>query len=202
MKIYTHVPYRDDANLGRACNDFMALLAPDDWAIFLDHDAMPTTGQWFRQFEEAIAFLPEAGAFVAMTNRSAAPWQCCGDRKNNDIAWHRKYGKERLGVRTLLDVSNTKGWAGCLFAVSKVAWRECGGFADGFGCVDHSLHFGLQRIGRKVWMHQGLYCFHWRHFGEPDPTNIFPKASNCPCVGPEELPKKQISLPKLSKEAA
>lgn len=196
--IYTHVAYRDDANLGRAYNDFLALLGPDDWAVFVDHDAVATTGLWHRQFEEAVAFLPDAGAFVAMTNRIARAWQRCGDRESNDIAWHRRFGAERAKIRTLLDISDTKGWGGVAFAVSKAAWQECGGFADGLGCVDHSLHFGLQRIGRKVWLIEGLYYFHWRHYGEPDPTSIRPKVPDCPCVGrPDVAPTVRVSLPSL-----
>lgn len=194
--IIAMTPFRADRNLGRAYNEAMSLLpSDDDWAIFIDHDAMPTTMQWHNQFSEAIAFRPDAGAFVAMTNRIASPWQRCGDHASNDIREHRKFGRERLKVRTLLDVSQTKGFGGVMFAVSKSAWRAVGGFADGLGCVDHSLHFGLQRIGRPVFMIEGLFVFHWRHWGEPDPTSSAPKAPNCPCRGPEAMPTVRISLP-------
>lgn len=194
MMIQTATPYDLDGNLGRAYNEFMDLLPDGAWAVFKDHDAMPTTGQWFRQIHEAISFQPEAGAFVAMTNRIASPWQQIGDRNNNDMAWHRRFGAERAKVRTLLDISETKGFGGVMFAVSKQAWREVGGFADGLGCVDHSLHFGLQRVGRPVWLVEGLYLYHWRHQGEPDPTSIYPKAANCPCRGIEAQPHRRISL--------
>lgn len=156
---------------------------------------MPTTGLWHRQFQEAIEFLPHAGAFVAMTNRIASKWQRTGDRESNDIAWHREFGKARTKVRTLLDITDTKGFGGVMFAVSKTAWQEVGGFADGLGCVDHSMHFRLQRSGRKVFLIEGLYAFHWRHFGEPDPTELFPKAADCPCRGPEPIPTVRLSLP-------
>lgn len=189
-------PYDNDANLGRAYNEAMALLPADAWAIFQDHDAMPTTGQWHRQFQEAIAAQPDAGAIVAMTNRIASSWQRCGDPESNDIAAHRAFGRERAKVRTLLDISDTRGWGGVLFAVSKRAWQEVGGFASGLGCVDHSYHFGLQRIGRKVWMHEGIYAYHWRHFGEPDPTSAHPKAANCPCQArPKVVPTARFELP-------
>lgn len=195
MNLRAMIPYRADANLGRAYNEELERLPDGDWAAFLDHDAMPTTPRWHAQLLEAIAFMPEAGAFVAMTNRIAAPWQCCGDSKTNDIAWHRRFGAERAKVRTLLDVSQTKGFGGVLFAVSKSSWRLAGGFAEGLGCVDHSLHFALQRIGRPVFLVEGLYVFHWRHYGEPDPTALFPKAPNCPCRGPELRPTARLLLP-------
>lgn len=189
------IPFRRDANLGRAYNEAMKLLPADAWAIFIDHDAMPTTGQWHAQFVEAIEFQADAGAIVAMASRIASPWQRCGDRDSNDIAWHRRFGAERAKVRTLLDITDTKGWGGVAFAVSRAVWEEVGGFADGLGCVDHSMHFRLQRAGRRVWMHEGIYYFHWRHFGEPDPTSQFPKAANCPCRGPETMPTVRVALP-------
>lgn len=158
---------------------------------------MATTPHWHAQFAEAIAFRPDAGAFVAMTNRIASPWQRCGDPDSNDIALHRRFGAERLKVRTLLDISQTKGFGGVAFAVSKSAWQECGGFVEGFlGCTDHSLHFRLQKIGRKVWMHEGIYYLHWRHHLEADPTSFAPKVANCQCRGAEIMPTERIALPR------
>lgn len=194
--IRTMIPFREDANLGLAYNEEMQRLHDGDWAIFLDHDAMPTTGRWFLQFAEAIRFQPDAGAIVAMANRIASPWQRAPVPTNcNDMAWHRRYGTERAKVRTLLDISQTKGWGGVCFAISKAAWQAAGGFAHGLGCVDHSIHFRLQRTGRKVWLHEGIYFFHWRHHGEQDPTAHFPKAENCPCRGPEKPPTERITIP-------
>lgn len=193
--LHAMIPYRPDANLGAGYNAEMERLPEGDWAVFLDHDAMPTTGKWHAQFSEAAAFLPDAGAIVGMANRIAAVWQRCGDRESNDIAWHRRFGAERAKVRTLVDVSMTRGWGGVFFAISKDAWRAAGGFADGLGCVDHSIHYRLRAIGRKVWMHEGIYAFHWRHWGEPDPTSAHPKAANCPCRGVEIPPGERIALP-------
>lgn len=190
------MPFRPDMNLGKAYNEAMALVPDGGWSVFLDHDMMLTTKAWFHQFEEAIGARPDAGAFVAMTNRIASPWQQIGDANNHDLVQHRRFGRERLQVRTLLDISQTKGWGGVLFAVSKEAWQAVGGFADGFGCVDHSLHFGLQRIGRPVFLIEGLYVYHWRHaMGETDTTELAPKAKGCPCRGPERMPTDRLALP-------
>lgn len=189
-------PYRPDANLGMAYNRCMELLPNGAWAIFRDHDCMETTGQWFNQFAEAIAFKPEAGAIVAMTNRIAAPWQRVGDKDGNDIAAHRKFGAERAKIRTLVDITDTRGWGGVMFAISKTAWQECGGFPDGLGCVDHGVHYRLRAAGRKVWMHMGIFVYHWRHQGSADPTAIHPKAANCPCRSmPEGAPGEIVRLP-------
>ena len=190
------VPFRTDKNLGRAYNEAMGLIPEGDWAVFLDHDAMFTTPKWHAQITEAIEAFPDAGAFVGCTNRIASPWQRVGGNdRTHDIAWHRKLGAERAKLRTLLDISQTKGWGGVCFAVSKAAWLAVGPFADGLGCVDHSLHFALQRAGKPVYMIEALYLFHWRHFGEPDPTSSAPKAPDCPCRGPEIEPTVRVTLP-------
>lgn len=188
-------PWREDANLGLAYNESMERAPPGSWVSFKDHDAMFTTGQWGYQVKEAIACMPTAGAFVGMTNRIAAPWQRCGDEKSNDLAYHRAFGAQRKKVRTLLDITDTKGWGGVFFVLSRDAWERVGGFAHGLGCVDHSIHFRLRDAGYRIWLIEGLYLYHWRHFGEPDPTSQFPKAENCPCRGPETAPTERVRLP-------
>lgn len=194
--IYPMVPYDLDRNLGAAYNRHMDLLPPDAWAIFMDHDAMPTTPKWFPQFAECIAFAPDAGAFAVTTNRIASMWQrAAGAPENDDVAAHRRFGHSVMARRTLLDISQTKGFGGVAFAVSKSAWEAAGGFAHGLGCVDHSLFFGLQRAGLRVWLVEGIYFYHWRHRDEPDPTQSAPKAPNCPCRGAETQPTFRVRLP-------
>lgn len=189
------MPFSSDRNLGAAYNASMALVQDEDWIIFIDHDCMATTRKWFRQFEEAIAFQPNAGAFVAMTNRIAAPWQQIGQKTNHDIAWHRRFGTERLKVRTLLDVTQTKGFGGVMFAVKKAVWRDVGGFKDGLLCVDHSLHFALQNAGYTVWLIESVYVYHWRRaFGDELPEDT-PRVADCPCRGAEIMPTRRITLP-------
>ena len=191
------MPYALDRNLGAAYNRAMALLPDGGWAVMIDHDAMNTTREWFRLIAEAIAFLPEAGAFVAVTNRIDAFWQRAeeADIDNHDIGYHTAIGTARLARRTLLDITETKGFGGVLFAVSKAAWREAGGFADGMLCVDHSLHFGLRRAGRRVYLLDGLYVYHRRRaFVGTLPADT-PRVAHCPCRGAEPTPTVRIALP-------
>lgn len=197
MKLFPMTPFAADMNLGKAYNECMAILPDDAWACFMDHDMMLTTREWYRQLEEAIAFKPEAGAFVAMTNRIAAPWQRVGERESHDIKRHRDFGTERLKVRTLLDITDTKGWGGVLFALSKATWREVGGFVDGMACVDHCMHFAIQKTGKRIYLVEGLFVYHWRRaFGDNIPANA-PIAKNCPCRGHETLPTERVAIPEL-----
>ncbi len=176
----------------------MSLLDSGDWAVFTDHDVIPGLDRdWFRRFAEAIEFRPLAGAFVAVTNRIDAVWQRAeeADRENHDIGYHTRIAIERLKRRTLLDITETKGFGGVCFAVSKEAWVDAGGFADGLLCVDHSLHFGLQRAGRRVYLLENLYVYHRRRaFVGPLPADT-PRAANCPCRGAEPMPTVRIPLP-------
>jgi GT2 family glycosyltransferase len=211
--IYTGIPFALDMNLGAAYNDFMRLLPEDAWAVFLDHDAAWTTRAWFRQLHEAIAFKPDAGAIVAVSNRIGPPWQQAAAspelqtrlfgrivapdwREHHNMANHRRFGAERMKTsRTLLDVTDTKGFGGVAFAVSRAAWARVGGFVDGMLCVDHGLHFALKRAGLRIYALESLYVYHWRRaFGDELPKDT-PRAADCPCRGPEIVPRTRIALP-------
>lgn len=189
-------PFRADMNLGAAYNEAMRLLPRDGWAVFLDHDAAWTTRSWYLQIREAIAFKPDAGAFGAVTNRIAPDWQQAGARDNHDMVAHRQFGDERLRtVRTLLDVTHTKGFGGVVIVISRRAWERAGGFVDGMLCVDHRMHFALRDAGLRVYLHEGLYVYHWRRANGDALPKDAPRAENCPCRGREEPPTVRLELP-------
>ena len=79
------MPFATDMDLGRAYNEAMSLLPDGAWAVLLDHDMLLTTRQWFHQYQEAIAFKPDAGAFVAVTNRIDAKWQRAQDEAHSYV---------------------------------------------------------------------------------------------------------------------
>jgi GT2 family glycosyltransferase len=193
--ILAMTPFAPDKNLGKAYNEAMALLPADGWMIALDHDAALTTRDWRHQVAEAIAFRPDAGAFVACANRIGAFWQKAGNPDSHDMAEHRRFGAERLKVRTLLDVTDTMGFGGVAFATSKRAWEKAGGFVDGMLCVDHMYHFALRRAGLRVYLLEGWYVYHWRRAFGDDPSREWPRAQKCPCRGPEKEPKVRLQLP-------
>jgi hypothetical protein len=194
MQIFTMMPFSTEMNLGKAYNEAMALLPENAWACFLDHDAIWTTREWYRQIAEAIRTVPDAGALTAVTNRIAAPWQQVGDPDNHDMAHHRRFGAERLKIRTLLDVTDTKGFGGCVIVLSKRAWQRVRGFVDGILCVDHKMHFALRDAGLRIWLMENLYVYHWRRaFGDELPKST-PRAENCPCRGPETMPSVRLEL--------
>lgn len=188
-------PFAPGMNLGAAYNRAMELLPEDGWAAFLDHDAMWTTREWYRQIAEAISFRPSAGAFTAVSNRIARRWQQAGNKDSHDVKLHRRFGAERLKTRTLLDITSTHGFGGVVIVISKQAWREVGGFVDGMLCVDHRMHFALRDAGRRVWLIEGLYVYHWRRAHGDGPPENAPRAQGCPCRGPRALPTVRVALP-------
>lgn len=194
--IHCMTPFDTEKNLGRAYNRAMGRLGEDDWALFLDHDAMWTTRDWYRQCEEAVGFQPRA-LFTAVTNRIASPWQRASEAgtTSDDIKHHRLIGSERLKRRTLLDISCTKGFGGVVMLMSRQNWAEIGGFVDGMGCVDHMAFFSTVATGRPVYLIEGLYVYHFRGTcGTPLERGI-PKAVGCQCRGHEDLPTKRVHLP-------
>lgn len=179
-------PYSCDYNLGAAYNKAMLSVPDDGWGCLLDHDIMFTTRTWYRQLEEAIAVQP-AGSFTAGTNRIRSKWQTVAV-SGDDIGHHRRIGESMAAKRTLLDVTDTAGWGGVLMLVSKASWRAAGGFPDGLFCVDHLFHFALKAAGRRVWLIEGLYVYHWRGssadpalFGNAKHHAVQADGSPCPC---------------------
>jgi len=195
MTARLRMPWDREMNYGRALNEEMELLPEGDWAIFLDHDAHWTTTAWHRQIEEAIAFQPEAGLFTAVANRIGPKWQQHGPSHSLDDNVLCRIGQERLKLRTLLDVTATKGIGGVVMVISKAAWRDVGGFKDGMGCVDHMMHFAQASAGRRIFVIEGLFVAHRRGTSGTSAARKMPYASDCPCRGPETMPMLRLTIP-------
>ena len=90
--IYNFIAYApgDKEDLGKTYNDYMELLPnDDDWACFLDHDAMTTTVDWYKQLQDIIAENPSFDCFSAVTNRIGNPNQKVAKLKpTHDIVYH------------------------------------------------------------------------------------------------------------------
>ena len=194
--IYPMMPFARDRNFGRACNEFLALPPPGSWGVIIDHDCMFTTPHWYAQMEEAIACRPDAGAFAVVTNRIASPWQKAPETAllGDDIRAHRQAGEARRAKRTLLDITDTKGFGGVVTLVNRDAWAETEGYADGLFCVDHSLFFRLRQRLRRIFLIEGLYVYHLRATSSKSGPQE-PKWKDCPCRGPEPMPRERVNLP-------
>lgn len=201
MTLRPMIPFSLERNLGAAYNEEMARLPDGDWALFIDHDCLPgLTREWVPLIYEHIAFKPDAGAFVAVTNRIDAAWQRAeeADPDNHDITYHTRIALARRSRRTLLDITDTKGFGGVTFALSKSAWQAAGGFADGLLCVDHSIFFRLQRAGLRVYLMESVYVYHRRRAEIGPLPKDTPRVADCSCRGYERMPRQRLRLPEVS----
>jgi len=173
--ILTCIPYSPDGNLGRAYNEFMRRLEPGDWGCFIDHDAMFTTKQWYQQLEQAIATHPDAGVFTGITNRIGNPDQLRTGLpllgSPHDIRYHRFIGEDLRHRMVARDVTHSERLiSGVVLCLSRYTWARIGGFKDGFLGVDNQLHRDIRDAGKRVYILEGLYVYHW-YRAELDPTD-------------------------------
>lgn len=167
--IYTYIPYstkEHDKDIGWAYNNFMEKLDNDDWVIFLDHDAMFTTIDWFHQIADIINKNPDAGEFSCVTNRIGNEFQKLKDidDQNHDIKYHRLIGKQlqEKSRNNLVEFKHpTAGLSGVVIVTSKKAWKLAGGFKSGFLSVDWDYTQRLNKLNLKTYIMTGVYVYHW-----------------------------------------
>lgn len=189
--IYTFIAYapkEHDKDIPWICNHYMNLLPnDDDWACFVDHDAMFTTPDWYHQLNDIIKKNPEYSCFTAMTNRIYASWQIPDgvDENNHDIVYHRGIGAN-LGMENygqVIDVTEcseslllpqpkcppreTSPLCDVMLLYKKSAWKDVP-FRQFFEeesqkmfGVDNILHLDLKKKGHKVGSMTGIYLYHW-----------------------------------------
>jgi glycosyltransferase involved in cell wall biosynthesis len=169
--IYNFIAYATDSEgggkrVGVAYNRYMNLLPnDDDWACFIDHDAMFTTEDWFNQLGEILAAHPEFGLLSACTNRIGNPEQKIAKLENtHDMLYHRAIGRQlrQQGGLTIKDVTKTHCISGVVMLVKKSVWKAAGGFKeDGFLGVDNDFHQRVVNSGGKVGVMRGIYVYHY-----------------------------------------
>ena len=176
------VPYYP-GNIGIAYNQAMKHV--DDWVLFLDHDIMILTPDWYEQCRIAIDLLGhEAGWITCMTN---SIW--CDDQldikapNSNNIAVHLQHARTTAKkFPQIISPGSAKKFLGNIFSgffilTHKEAWEKAGGFIEehrvvthggiNFECnkhlgVDNDYFFRLTEAGYKNYIIQNIYAFHLR----------------------------------------
>lgn len=176
--IYTYIPYAPKSkkmDLGWAYNNFMNLVNDDDWVLFLDHDVLLTTTNWFTQIEDIVEKNPEYGVFTCLTNRIGQSVQKLKgvDSDNHDMKYHRKIGKD-LQKNKYDEVTEfpNKLLSGFFILIKKEIWKKIGGFSEGYFLgVDNKLHKDCIENNIKVGLMNGVYVYHW-YRGDGDKTHL------------------------------
>jgi GT2 family glycosyltransferase len=165
--IFTFVAYDTEQNLGRFYNSAMDRLNVDDWAVFIDSDAMFVQDYWGETVQRAITEHPEFGFFTCLTNRVGCAWQRAEDvkRDEHDILIHRKYAGDVAadfddGEPEVVEVNEDMPMSGFCMIVQKKTWKKLGGAKDGFFGVDNDLHTKLRAKGVKLGLIRSLYMYH------------------------------------------
>ena len=177
--IYNFVAYApgDKEKLGQTYNKYMELIGDDEWACFLDHDAMFTTQDWYKQLGDTIAANPQYGLLSVCTNRIGNPNQkIAGLTDTHDILYHRGIGLQlqKQGGTDVNDATNAHCISGVVMAISKAMWKKAGGFKEGFLGVDNDMHQRVQKAGGKVGVCKGIYVY---HYYRADGTGLMPVSS-------------------------
>lgn len=171
MKVWFNIPWSQEKNLGEAYNSFMETIGEDDYACFLDGDAMFLDPYFGRHIYNVIEKNPEAGVLTCKTNRIGCLWQRePGMWGIEDIGTHRYVAKnmqEYHGskIQDVTEWGTDNPMGGVLILISKKAWKNVGGFADGMLGVDNKLHWSCIAKGERVFLMHGIYAYHYYRGG-------------------------------------
>lgn len=166
--IHTFIPFDPTGgkNLGESYNLSMSILPNDnDWACFIDHDAIWTTVDWHNQLMEVIKNNPNIYCFTAMTNRLpdglSIKLQTIGDKTNHDMKYHRKFGMDLSKKYGSTIIEYNEGFmSGVVILVKKSLWKKIK-FTDGLYGVDYIFHKNCLKNGYKIGLMKGVYVYHW-----------------------------------------
>jgi hypothetical protein len=168
-------PYDLNLNLINAYNRHMELLpGNEDWAIFIDHDALWTTYHWKRQIAQYIESYPEYSCFTCLTNRVASVKQVAPNAPtNNNYEEHRAFGELLANAPLELEdftIPTPNHLSGVVIVLHKSAWKNIGKFktwnaTSNILGVDSALHRDLHQHGYKLGIMKNVYVYHWYRGG-------------------------------------
>ena len=191
-----YAPASINKNIGAVYNQFMEMIGEDDWACFLDHDAMFTTHNWYKMLEQIVSLVEDRsgaranqiGLLTAVTNRIGNVEQIIFDKssseaQNHDMYFHRKIGHERaIEYGSQCRVAQNL-ISGIVMLTSKKVWKQCGGFKGGFLSVDNDYDAKVRQAGYITVILDGLYVYHWyRADGQPMQGWQYPIETNLPKI--------------------
>ena len=171
MKIYYNIPWNSDKNLGKAYNEFMKLLDKDDYAVFLDRDAMFCSTFYGKQIEYIVEN-HGADLYTCMTNRVNCKQQLSNVQwTENNMAYHIAHANYLADSEHRHEVEDITAihpeLSGVMMVVSKRGWEMVGGFReDKMLGIDNDYHVRIRSTGGQVWLMRGVYVYHWYRNGD------------------------------------
>jgi len=170
MSIFYFVPYSLEKNIGKAYNQYMALLPNDnDWGVLMDGDTMFLTFDWGHAIAEVIKKIPDAGIITCYTNRIAKNKVQLYGEDSTDIIIHRAIAKK-------LDKENRGSYrkihqriSGFFMAIQKKTWKEVGKFPEipkKILDIDGLFSRKILTAKKDIYLMQGVYKLHYYRMAE------------------------------------
>jgi len=159
-----YAPQSYNMNLGRCYNEYMERLEEDDYALFIDHDAMFVDGSWKSVVDSAISNHQEEEAlFISQTNRINNPYQRLNLLEDNHNTLDHQIFASKVAERysqELVECSKLPSSSGVIIMLSKKTWHNHK-FTDGFLKVDNNIHISQREASNPVYLMKGLHVYHF-----------------------------------------
>lgn len=159
-----HAPAGYGPNLGRAYNDYMRRLSEDDWAVFIDHDAMLRGRDCVALLGElAMGYVGRPVMFVGCANRINNPYQRIAEFEDvHDLGIHGAIADTLYALHRdrLHDVTELPSASGFVMMLSRRTWEERP-FEEGFLGVDNAMHKSFRNGRGRVYLARALYAYHF-----------------------------------------
>lgn len=165
FKVWYSNPFSTEKNIGKAYNDFCALIPDEDWIAIQDGDAMYLTSDWGVQIKEIIKQHGNDFDLIGcVTNRLGRPIQLAEgvEYDNFDIKYHYQKAIELKGKygTQVEDITNRKYIAGLLMIFPKRVWNKIK-FQENCIYFDDQFSKAVAKSGGRLGLAKGLYMFHF-----------------------------------------
>ena len=151
----------------------------EDYACFVDGDAMFTTHFFGHQISRITEKYNDCGLFTAMTNRVGTHYQLVpGMWENNNMAEHWQKGKElyERNYIVCININKKPPLSGVLILLRKKEWLQVGGFLeDKMLGIDNSIHYRIRDMGGVIKLMTGVYIMHYYRNGKIEDKKIYCK---------------------------
>jgi hypothetical protein len=171
-RIWYSTPFAPDKNIGRAYNEFCDIVPDNDWICLRDGDTMFLHPHWGKQIQDVVLKYGQEYALLGCTtNRLRSTRQLYNNAfsENPDILHHKAIADELYTGK--YDQVRNAGHeiAGLLMLFPKTTWKKVP-FPENTIYFDSLFSQAVLRHGGKVGIMEGVYCFHFYRFDQPDPT--------------------------------
>lgn len=165
MKIHFIHPFSLEKNYGKEINETFVMIPEQDWVAVMDWDCMLLAHEQIEKIYEYVKLFPDAGMFVARSNRSGSaaqrPNQLVKSFSNEcDIIVHHYTSQSFVSLRNSVKELDHH-ISGYFMLISKKTWNEVR-FSEEKSIlgVDRDYAKRLIESGRKIYLMNNIYVWH------------------------------------------